>query len=87
MTQLYWLLATDDWRLRLRQLGDSGDKAWDAAVALAVARLDAVQTNALDTMMRRVIAEPPQSLSDKPVRLAVLGSSTLAHLLDRKSVV
>ena len=81
MTQLYWLPTIDDWRARLRRLGEFGDKAWDEAVALAGSRLDPVQTNALDATVRRIFAESPKTLSDKPVRLAVLGSSTLTHLL------
>ncbi|HWD57463.1 MAG TPA: HAD-IIIC family phosphatase [Stellaceae bacterium] len=81
MVALYWLPEIARWRERLRALGEAGDGVWDEAVALAGARLDAVATNALDTMRRRVLPEPPRTLSDKPVRLAVLGSSTLAHLL------
>ncbi len=80
MVELYWLPKIDDWRERLRRLGDGGDHIWDEAAALAGARLDALQTNALDTMLRRSLREPPQGLADKPVRLALLGSSTLAHL-------
>jgi FkbH-like protein len=79
MTQLHWLPAIEGWRERLRGLGEAAC-AWDEAVALAGARLDAVQTNALDTMTRRALAAPPGALGDKPVRLALLGSSTLAHL-------
>jgi len=81
MTGLYWLPTIDAWRDRLRHLSEAGDRIWDEAVALAGARLDAVQTNALDTTMRRLLPEPPPSLTDKPVRLAVLGASTLTHLL------
>jgi FkbH-like protein len=81
MTQLYWLPTIDDWRERLRRLGEAGEGAWDEAVALAGSRLDAVQTNALDTMVRRTFAKPPETPSEKPVRLAILGSSTLTHLL------
>ena len=77
--RLYWLPKMDDWRERLRRLGDGGC-AWDDAVALAGARLDPVQTNALDTMLRRALRAPPAGLPDKPVRLALLGSSTLTHL-------
>jgi FkbH-like protein len=79
MVELYWLPKVEDWRDRLRRLGEGGCP-WDNAVTLAGARLDAAQTNALDTMARRALPEPPGSLSDKPVRLALLGSSTLAHL-------
>ena len=60
MTQLYWLPTIEDWRERLRRFGEAGDAAWGEAVALAGARLDAVQTNALDTMVRRTFAEPPK---------------------------
>src|SRR5207237_5549183 len=56
-------------------------EAWDEAVALANARLDFVRTNALDEIVaRRFGAAPPKGLATKPVRLALLGSSTLAHL-------
>ncbi len=80
MVELYWLPTIEQWRERLRHLGDAADGAWNEAVALANARLDATQTNALDTMLRRSLSEPPKGLADKPVRLALLGSSTLAHL-------
>jgi FkbH-like protein len=50
---------------------------WAEAITLANSRLDFVRTNALDTVVRaRYAASPPV----KPVRLAILGSSTLAHL-------
>src|SRR5271170_4997450 len=80
MIDLYWLPKIDAWRERLRRLGDAGDCAWDEAVTLATSRLDAVQTNALDTIVHRTFTEAPKALADKPVRLAVLGSSTLTHL-------
>jgi len=79
MIDLYWLPKIEQWRERLRRLGEADD-AWDEAVTLATSHLDPVQTNALDTVLRRVLAGPPKSLPDKPVRLALLGSSTLAHL-------
>jgi FkbH-like protein len=43
--------------------------------------LDFVRTNALDETLRRLLGETlPAGLPTKPVRLALLGSSTLAHL-------
>src|SRR5215472_3322255 len=78
MVELYWLPKIDDWRERLRRLGADG--APGEAVALANARLDATQTNALDTMVSRTGIAPHAS-GDTPVRLALLGSSTLTHLL------
>ena len=79
MIELYWLPRIEQWRDRLREFG-AGKPVWEDAVALATARLDAVQTNALDTTVRRSFTGPPGSLPDKPIRLALLGSSTTAHL-------
>jgi len=79
MVELYWLPRIEGWRERLRRLGDAG-RIWDEAVTLAGARLDAVESNALDAMRRRTLPEPPQGMADTPVRLALLGSSTLAHV-------
>ena len=79
MEQLRWLPAPDAWRTRLRSLPMVAD-SWSAAVALANTRLDFVRTNALDSSVRRLYPKPPNGLGTKPVRLAVLGSSTLTHL-------
>ena len=57
------------------------DGVWAAAVALANARLDFIRTNQLDEILRRTIGvEPPAELATKPVRVAILGSCTAAHL-------
>jgi FkbH-like protein len=81
VTELYWLPTVADWRPRLRALSGDPATAWSEATALANARLNFVSTNALDTALRRVVSIPPESLTTRPVRLAVLGSSTLTHLL------
>ncbi len=81
MTELHWLPEMPDWRARLRGLASEPDLAWDNAVALAGARINFVLTNALDETLRRLLSGPPERLPTKPVRLAVLGSSTLTHLL------
>lgn len=81
MTDLHWLPTYSDWRPRLRALPADPAGAWDKAVALANARLNFVLSNALDEMVRRVLPTGPETLPTKKVRLAVLGSSTLAHLL------
>jgi FkbH-like protein len=81
MTELHWLPSIPDWRQRLRALPADPDTAWENAVALANARLNFVLTNALDETVRQVLPDGPQALATKKVRLAVLGSSTLAHLL------
>jgi FkbH-like protein len=48
---------------------------------MAGARLDFTRTNALDDVVRRRLADSlPTGTSTPPVRLALLGSATLAHL-------
>ena len=83
MTELYWLPEMGEWRTRLRALaaGGADAAAWSEAVVLANARLDFVRTNALDQIVARRFGEgPPAGLATKQVRLALLGSSTMAHL-------
>jgi FkbH-like protein len=79
VTELHWLPAVPDWRPRLRGLAEHR-APWDEAVSLANSRLNFVLTNALDQMVRQIFSAPPGDIVVKPVRLAVLGSSTLAHL-------
>ncbi len=81
VTDLHWLPTIPDWRPRLRALGSDPATLWPDTVALANARLNFVLTNALDETVRRAFPAPPTGLTTKPVRLAVLGSATLAHLL------
>ncbi len=81
VTALYWLPEVQDWRVRLRGLSTEPSAAWEAGVALANARLDFIKTNALDEMLRRSIGDAvPDAAIGKPVRLAILGSCTTAHL-------
>jgi FkbH-like protein len=79
VTELHWLPAVSDWRPRLRALAEHA-APWDEAISLANSRLNFVLTNALDQMVRQIFSAPPSAIAAKPVRLAVLGSSTLAHL-------
>lgn len=81
MTDLHWLPTVPDWRDRLRALPEPPASAWDDAMALANARLSFIQTNNLDDALRRRCPAPPPGLATRPVRLAVLGASTLGHLL------
>jgi FkbH-like protein len=79
--QLRWLPEQADWRAKLRALVGQQADIWPEAVALANARLDFVRTNALDSIVRQRYADAaPKGIGTKPVRLAILGSSTLAHL-------
>ena len=79
---LHWLPEAHDWKAQLRRLNDEKNPArWDEAVVLANSRLDFVRTNMLDSSVRRAFGEgPPTGIVGVPVRLAMLGSSTIAHL-------
>ncbi len=81
MTALSWLPPATDWRAELRTLVNNPATAWSAGTALANTRLDFVRTNGLDQAVTKALGTTiPDGLATKPVRLAVLGSSTLAHL-------
>jgi FkbH-like protein len=78
---LKWLPEAANWRAELRALNRPGEDIWADAVALANHRLDFIRTNALDeTVRRRYESTPPTGIGTKPVRLAILASSTVAHL-------
>ena len=77
---LHWLPpAPENWRDRLKALL-TDEATIDDAISLANRRLDFVRTNALDSVVSKRFTAPPETLSSKPVRLAILGSSTLTHL-------
>jgi FkbH-like protein len=78
--QLEWLPEPPDWAASLIDLRRS-KSVWEDAAALSRHRLTATQTNALDRLVRELVTEPPpRSLAGPSVRLAILGSSTMAHL-------
>ena len=77
--RLAWLPAEPTIRQRLRALLADPQASWAEAMALANTRLDFVLTNALDETLRRR-PELAAAATHRPVRLAVLGSSTTAHL-------
>ncbi len=83
-TALAWLPVDPNWQDRLSlfaQLADPGAR-WAEAVALAGCRIDMIQTNRLARSAQRVFDDeagiPP---SVRRVRLAVLATSTVSHLL------
>ncbi|WP_428378041.1 HAD-IIIC family phosphatase [Lichenicoccus sp.] len=83
---LAWLPAADAFNAGLKRLQEAGARQeggrahWDALVALARLRLDFLRTDRLDAVLRRDYPQPPDHNPGRPVRLAVLGSSTTAHL-------
>jgi FkbH-like protein len=85
--ELSWLPEMAEWRASLAAIrgADSPDRpaldGWQELVALANTRLDLLRTTTLDRRLTRLFPAPPEGLSTRPVRLAVLGSSTVDHLL------
>jgi FkbH-like protein len=78
---LYWLPEPVDWKKSL-STPLQGAGLWSHLVRVANTRLDFVRTNQLDHLLERSFAtEPPPGLATKPIRLAVLASSTVTHLL------
>ncbi|MGO8740685.1 HAD-IIIC family phosphatase [Rhodoblastus sp.] len=81
---LPWLPNDPDWREKLRQAETLGaaPEAWAMLVELASTRMDNVRTIQLDRRLQKTFrAGPPANAVGKPVRLAILGSSTLAHIV------
>ena len=79
----YWLPPVEDWSTQIGQIErlQPGPQAWEMLVQLANTRLDFLRAGRLDRSLVRLFADaPPLGLSTKPVRLAVLGSSTTTHL-------
>jgi len=85
--ELSWLPEPTGWSDRIGQieaaqpsaLGQSDD-LWGLLGQLARTRLDFLRTERLARQISRLFPDPPSDLIGKPVRLAILGSSTLSHL-------
>ncbi len=73
---LFWLPSVPDWSQRLPKA-----ESWADFRSLAQARLDAVATRSLDRRLRSAFPAPPGGLATRPVKLAILASSTVDHLL------
>jgi HAD superfamily phosphatase (TIGR01681 family) len=82
---LYWLPSVDDWPARFRKAVTTvgpEETAWRDLLCLAKTRLNFIRTGQLDSELSRRFGDaPPRGLETKPIRLAVLGSSTVTHLL------
>jgi FkbH-like protein len=78
--ELHWLPRPSRWPQDLALI-EPGASVWPALCALARARIDALETRSLDRKRQRLLTEPPASMVTAPIRLAVLASSTVEHLL------
>jgi len=77
---LHWLPRHGSWTTTLDG-APAGPDGWAAYCALARYRLDASETRTLDRRRQRALPAVPVGLATRPVRLAVLASSTVDHLL------
>lgn len=79
---LSWLPPHSSWPLALAALPVTpSPEAWQVLVELANHRLDLISTLQLDRRLQKVFPMPPGKLASRPVRVAVLGSCTIDHLL------
>ena len=78
-TELYWLPENARWSEQFAAV--TAESGWDALVQLARHRLSAMQTMQLDRRRSRMMPSVPEGLTTKTVRLAILASSTVDHLL------
>jgi FkbH-like protein len=77
----YWLPECPNWKESLAAARQAAEP-WPQLVELARKRLDFVKTNQLDQLLLDSFPEQHINyLPRKPIRLAVLGSCTVAHLL------
>ena len=79
MTGLYWLPIIKNVRDELRQAATLDD-GLGAATRLAQFQLDFIQTSTLDRVIQKKAASQAIDPEFRRVRLAILGSSTTAHL-------
>jgi FkbH-like protein len=79
---LFWLPAREDWNSVVRARVRESTLDWPTLVDLASCRLDFTMTLMLDRALRTAFGTaPPPDLATRPVRLAILGSATVDHLL------
>ena len=81
MTEFTWLPAIADWGSHLRAATEQPDELsrWRHLVAAANFRIDFLETGKLDRTTRKLFPAAPAA-AGAPLRLALLGSSTLHHL-------
>ncbi len=79
-SHLWWLPENADWREDLRAIGADAAVQWPALVKLANCRMDFVRTERLDKLAQsKFEAAPPPGMP--VVRLAILGSAMVSHLI------
>jgi FkbH-like protein len=77
---LTWLPEEKDASARLKLLEGLPSPSWRDLRSLANVRLDFLRTARLDAVLLRCFPQSPPQISTRPIRLAILGSSTTVHL-------
>ena len=82
MIELSWLPAVAEWSALLPLAAEQPEEfsRWRHLVAAANYRIDFLETAKLDRTVRKLFSLGPPAAAGEPVRLALLGSSTLHHL-------
>jgi hypothetical protein len=82
MVEFAWLPKNSEWQKSFKQLDhDGGLESWQQLRRLAGDRLTFTESLQLDrAYLKRFTEAPPPGLTTRPIRLAVLGSSTTNHL-------
>jgi FkbH-like protein len=81
---LYWLPEVSDWPSTLAAISSQTTEAefWTELVKASRFNLDFIQTRQLDRLFQSKFArQAPMSLATKPIRLAILSSSTVDYLM------
>ncbi len=83
MLELSWLPDATEWDVRREAISaDDRIEHWEKLIQLASSRINFVQTAKLDRAARQAAKHGiPTSTNLRPVKLALLGSSTLRHLI------
>jgi FkbH-like protein len=80
VSDLWWLPENAQWGEEIRAL--NADAGWDRFTTLANCRMDFLRTERLDKLARKNFGDrPPPGLTSPVVRLAILGSSMVSHLI------
>jgi FkbH-like protein len=79
--ELYWLPEAAEWSSDLKGLERADAGSWRALARLANTRLDFVRSARLDKIAQRMLGPAAPTGSHGSIRLAVLSSSTVDHLL------
>lgn len=79
--ELQWLPEIKDWRERFSRFANDPDATIAEAIVLSGHKLDFVRVNALDKIIQERWNKVPDHFCGQSIRLALLGSSTLKHLV------